>query len=271
MLKFHSNIIFSKNIFSLKASIFWGKVFAISLFFLICSNSKASAKTAGNYLGVDLVTSKIAVQNIQYFIDQTKVHRHTNPTSVRSYGISYNYAFNYKNFFIAPGLIFENNRVLNHLNRQSNNDHLINNFGTSYAYLKKRYGIKFDLGYDMDDNIAVFLTFGQALNYYKNYSSNIPLFKYDGKAYLMNTNPVFDQNPFSFSVGKKYSLFYGGGFKIRVKNNWFFNGEYNYSKFSAINHNLILKPLYDDKITYPFEGKFKTTLSVFKAGLSYNF
>lgn len=104
MLKFHSNIIFSKNIFSLKDSIFWGKVFAISLFYLICSNSPASAKTAGNYLGVDLVTSKITVQNIQYFIDQTKVHRYTNPTSARSYGISYNYAFNYKNFFIAPVL-----------------------------------------------------------------------------------------------------------------------------------------------------------------------
>lgn len=269
MFKFQSKLT-NNNVFHVKYFVYSFKVLTITLFFLINFNHSLNAKTSGNFLGIDLITSKNSFQNIQYFTYETEFHRHTNPSSTRSYGINYSYAFNYKNFFIAPGFVFENNRSLNHLNRQSNTGHLINNYGTSYNSIKKRYGIKFDVGYDLNDNIAVYATIGQALNYYKNYNSNIHLFKYDGKNYGRSEKPVFDQNPFSFSAGKKHSLFYGGGFKIRIKDNWYFNGEYSKTKLSTINHNLILKPL-DGILIYPFEGKFNIDLSIFKVGLSYNF
>lgn len=259
----------------------------ISLIFLTSINN-LHAKTQGNYLEVNFITSNVNFQNIKYFPTKISKNRHTNSSSTYSFGVNYSYAFNYNNFFIAPGLIFEKNNAKNFLNRQSTQDHLPSLHGTSYNLIKKRYGIKLDLGYDFNDNIALFATLGQAVNYYKNNSSNFRLFSYTGNAPWIIEKPTLASNPFATSTGKKYALFYGGGFRLKIRENWYFVGEYNRSKISSINFNPNLTPISpsyldsegnlfdktnDDRLPYGVSNytKFKTILEVYKAGLSYNF
>ena len=260
-------------------------LFTLISLIILTSINNSHAKTQGNYLEVNFITSNVNFQNIKYFPTKISKNRHTNSSSTYSFGVNYSYAFNYNNFFIAPGLIFEKNNAKNFLNRQSSQDHLPSFFGTSYNLIKKRYGIKLDLGYDFNDNIALYATLGQAVNNYKNNSSNFTKYSFNGKPPFEDIPNSINQDPFTISSGKKHALFYGGGFRINIKENWYFVGEYNRSKISTINFNQNLTPIapyyidaqgvfFDNTAThYKVSNytKFKTILEVYKAGLSYNF
>lgn len=293
-LLLYSNIKFwqqtIKKVFFPKKSISVKNLYLVSMiYFSLSLNSNIFAKTVGNYFGVDLVTTSINFQNFQYFQNNNMVHRHTNPSSKQSYGFNYSYAVNYNNFFLAPGIIYEKNNTLNNLNRQSNFEFIPVLYGKNYNSVKERYGIKLDFGYDLSDNVAIFATLGKAINYYKNQSSAI---RYeDLTGLLTNVNdsaayPAVTENPFRISKGKKHALFYGGGLKIKIKNNWYLTSEYNQSKFTTNNNglsqNLKLVPqasivngalYYDGQFLYniPKANKFKTIMRVYKLGISYNF
>lgn len=260
------------------------KFFILTFLIILIFKNNLHAKTQGNFFEANFITSNVYIQNIKYFPTIISKNRSTNTSSTHSFGLSYSYAINYNNFYIAPGLIFEKNNAKNTLNRQSSQDHLTWLYGDSYNLIKKRYGIKIDLGYDLNDNIAIFATIGEALNYYKNNNSNYRKYSFDGKIYSYIIPKTLDQNPFKISSGKKHALFYGGGFRLKIKKNWYFVGEYNRSKILTINFNPNLIPITpynvdsegifnDDIIPYRVSNftKFKTTLQVFKAGLSYNF
>ena len=258
-------------------------------YFLLSFNSSVFAITVGNYFGVDLVTTSLNFQNLQYFQSSTMSHRHTNSSSTQSFGLNYNYAINYDNFFLAPGIIFEKNDTLNNLNRQSNNNGIEKYYKKSFSSIKKRYGIKLDLGYDISNEIAVYGTIGKAVNYYKNFSSSIRYDDYTGLIegpYCSVACPAVTENPFRVAGGKKHALFYGGGFRMKIKNDWYLTGEYNQSKFSTNNHglneNLKLAPqanivngafYYDGEFLYNIAktNKFKNVMKVYKLGISYNF
>lgn len=287
---FFSNIKLWQSIIKIKFSVI-KKFFLLSItYFIINFNSTIFAKTVGNYIGANLVTTSINFQNVRYFENNTEVHRHTNPSSKQSYGLGYSYAVNYNNFFLSPGVIYEKNKTMNNLNRQSNSNFLSTQFGKSFNSVNKRYGVKLDFGYDINDEVAFFATIGKAVNYFKNYSSTIYYEDYTGLlrgATDPAAYPSVTENPFKITSGKKHALFYGGGFRIKIKNDWYLTGEYNESKFSTNNNglseNLKFAPearIVDGQLYYEGSGilykisktnKFKTVMKVYKLGISYNF
>ncbi len=99
-------------------------------------SSMAFAKTEGNYVGVDLLATKFreAFDKKESGLDV-------------GLGVNYKYAINFNNFFIAPGVYFDYNNadVSNNANK---------------AELDYSYGTKVDLGYDITDKIATFVSIG---------------------------------------------------------------------------------------------------------------
>lgn len=120
----------------------------ISIAATITTSSAALAKTAGNYVGVNVVNSDVDHQynNGAAQFNEKKV----------GYGADYKYAINFNdNFFIAPGVFAEANnlRALN-----TSGDIIENDY---------RYGAKVDLGHDVTDNLAIYFTNGLSANHYK--------------------------------------------------------------------------------------------------------
>ena len=75
---------------------------------------------------------------------------------------------------------------------------------------------------------------------------------------------------------KKWALFFGGGFWIKLHKNWLLNGEYNYTKFNS-NTKTQEQPVIDrnsnkqDQETESVKNLFKNTIQIFKLGINYNF
>ncbi|MDA7705517.1 outer membrane beta-barrel protein [Rickettsiales bacterium] len=124
----------------------------------VCSlmSSLASAKTEGNYVGIDLVQTQTSAT-------KTKDGNGTTPNSTTfkvrdenniSLGLNYKYAFNFNNFFIAPGVLVDYANVSAH-------DSVNDSWNLDY-----RLGLNIDLGYDITDKIAVFAKTGLVNNYY---------------------------------------------------------------------------------------------------------
>jgi opacity protein-like surface antigen len=103
------------------------------------ATSSAFAKTEGSYVGVDLLAT-------EYKLINTDGSR-TNNTSY-GIGANYKYAFNFDKIFVAPGVFYNHNRAE------------IKNLQGGRGQLKYSYGAKADLGYDITDKFAPFVTLG---------------------------------------------------------------------------------------------------------------
>ena len=110
------------------------------------SSVSAFAKTSGNYAGIDLIYSEVE-------LDQTSTSTIRSGDQV-SVGVNYKYAFNFDNFFVAPGVFFDYTNIGA---KASNGDEWDLDF---------RYGAKIDLGYDITDKFAAFVNVGAANNHY---------------------------------------------------------------------------------------------------------
>ncbi len=103
------------------------------------ATSSAFAKTEGSYVGLDLLATKYKIFNsdnsrkddIDYGV-----------------GVNYKYALNFDNVFVAPGVFYN-----------YNNAEVKNEFGGKVK-IKYSYGVKADIGYDITDKIATFVTLG---------------------------------------------------------------------------------------------------------------
>ncbi len=143
------------------------KLLAAASLVAVVSTSSAFAKTEGNYVGVDLLATQIKVLND----DNAR-------KSNFGYGVGLNYkhAFNFNNFFVAPGAFYN----FNHAEVKADGDK---------TKLEYSYGVKADFGYDINDKFAAFTTFGYQENRLKGFG--------DGKETLES---------FIYGVGVKYSL-----------------------------------------------------------------
>jgi opacity protein-like surface antigen len=117
------------------------KLLAAASVAAIVSSSGAFAKTEGNYVGVDLLATTYKTS------DRSDKHADTRV----GFGVNYKYAFNFDGLFIAPGVFYNaNNAKSEHQGWEEK--------------LDNSYGIKADLGYDLTDNFAPFVTFGYQEN-----------------------------------------------------------------------------------------------------------
>lgn len=135
----------------------------------------ANAKTQGHYVGIDWINSK--TKNT-YTVDGDSSPSKYNDKSSYGIGLNYKYAFNFNDFFVAPGVFF---------------DKL--GFGYDSVELQYRLGAKLDLGYDINDKFAVYFTNGFANTNYK-YLPN-------DRSTNKNTTEYMD---YFYGIGASYGL-----------------------------------------------------------------
>lgn len=211
--------------------------------------SQAYAKTEGNYIGVDVLRSTAKVKSTSTLADDNigsaaPYYNHDKKDSAYGFGVNYKYAFNFNNFFIAPGVSYD----------LLNNDVKAGYQGFSSVpssqniKLKSRLTAQANLGYDINDQFAAYIPVGvSSFNYEMNTSDT-----YFGGSKL-NTK----------TTGNKTAAFIGLGFSYQPVKNWVVNLEYN--KYQN------LKITSGTATTAGGQISAKTNVDVMKLGLAYRF
>lgn len=115
--------------------------------------SSAFAKNEGNIVGVNLLRAS----NINQYQKSGSASANYGKfkDSSTGLGVSYKYAFNFDNVFLAPGVFFDK---LGLKAKDQDGDSVSSNY---------RYGTKLDVGYDITDSFAAYLSTGLANTNYK--------------------------------------------------------------------------------------------------------
>ncbi len=248
------------------------KIF-IFLFILLFSKN-LNARTVGNYVGIDIIKTALSFSDVRtiYQTNEVKKSIESVPKPSYSFGFKYNYALNYRGFFISPGLIYEKNNNRGYFNSDGNARSAKEYFGRSYSQINQRLGAKIDLGGDINEDFSIYGTVGHALNYYRSFSS-----LYNNEYYYdSNSQLIVKNNPWKLNKDKRWAPFFGGGFRIKLSKNWLLNGEYNYTKFNFSTKNQEQPILDSYTLEQNQEGAstkkiFKNTIQIFKLGINYNF
>jgi len=254
------------------------KITTIVVFFILFYPTILNARTVGNYIGIDLIKTNLSfsTEETRYYMNKNSQYMksiQTDPSSKYSFGLKYNYALNYRGFFIAPGLIYEENKVKNYFNRSSEDDGAPSySFGNSYSKITKRYGVKIDIGADINEDFSIYGTIGQAVNHYQSYGGLYA--KYKTEMIEPYTDYYYEpvKNSWKINKGKKIAPFFGGGFRIKIHKNWLLNGEYNYTRFTIdtkAEDFLINNLAYRD--TEAINKYYNNNISIFKLGINFNF
>lgn len=201
------------------------KLFIIASAIVIFSTNSAIAKTEGNYLGVYGMLAKITPKDQSSTIYQ--VSRNAN-RQIRG-GFNYQYAFNFNDFFLSPEVFID---ALSLSNKAEG--------GSDKLTINTRYGIKANIGYDVNEKFSPYLSFGAATAEYSSQK-------------LDNSYSTITQS------GSRSSAIYGIGTNIRIHENLVANLEYNMQ-------NLTLSQGTGDGL-----GNYKTRINTFRFGVSYNF
>lgn len=227
------------------------------IIFLIQANT-AFSRTSGNYVGVDFIKTNLSFSKHSYYRNYSNKSVHTHPTSGYSLGLKYSYAFNYKNFFIAPGLIFEFNNTKNNLNASTaRSESLLDYQGATYSKIDRRYGAKIDIGFDFNDYFSAYSTYGYAINYFTNYSSS----------YYEKQFPNDSAKWFTYK-SHRTAPFVGAGLRVKINDNWLINAEYNRTRFVTLTK---AKNIYGDVsgTEMPHKIKFDNNINIIKLGINY--
>ena len=233
------------NIFQKMKKIF----LATALIFSILSSS-AFAKTEGFYLGADFIGTKSTYISSTYYVGDEETSVKQIPSNKHtSYGFGFNskYAFNFNNFFIAPGVFLEQNSVGGAKNIHRDPNNIFNVIDS--LQVRNRYGVKMDFGYDIG-RVAPYLTIG-----------------YSGISYKTRTNGQDSDNKLFTKdrKGRASNIFYGAGIKYSATRNVDLSVEYNYQKFTAGTK------VPDQSTDYISRINFISRLDIVKVGLSYKF
>ncbi len=115
--------------------------------------SSAFAKTEGNIVGVNLL--RASATNEYQKTEATASNYASFKDSSTGAGVSYKYAFNFDQIFVAPGVFFDQLS----LKAKDQDDDTVS--------ASHRYGAKVDVGYDITDNFSAYVTGGLANMSYK--------------------------------------------------------------------------------------------------------
>ncbi len=249
------------------------KIKLFIILFILFFSTNLQARTVGNYVGIDLIKTNLSFSMEKTIFETNKIEKsvQTAPSSKHSFGFKYNYALNYRGFFISPGLIYERNNVKNHLNYSSaDGDSKLNFYGKSYSKIAQRYGIKLDLGGDISNDFSIYGTVGHAVNYYESYGSLYHDVVYSDPNGEDGVNKI-TENPWQLNKGRKSAPFFGGGFRIKLYKNWLLNGEYNHTRFTIDTKASPKDFTKGDNITLPIKMLFNNNINIFKLGINLNF
>lgn len=213
----------------------------------ILLTAEANAKTEGSYLGVDVIRNSARVKsNSNLAFDQannSEYYNHNKKDSAYGLGVNYKYAFNFNNFFIAPGVSYNllGNDVKAGFAGHSNDPYSQN------LKLKSQLTLQGNFGYDVSDKFAAYIPLG------------VSSFNYE-----LNTKDVISSGSVTTKkTGNETAFFFGLGFSYQPIQNWVVNLEYN--KFQSL------------KITSPAAtvsgGRIvaNTDVDALKLGVSYKF
>ncbi len=198
-------------------------IFAASIY----NGSQAFAKTEGGYLETSVLRAKVKTEWKDF--DQTT----KKDDSATGYGLAYKYAFNYNDFFLAPGIFYD------HIGSKTALVQADTSSGT--FSVKDRYGVKLDLGYDISDQFAVYGMLGLASVSYD--------VKFDNLLVLAH------------QTGHKSSMIGGLGLAYHMHKNVTLSLEYNKQK--ALDIKVGGGALVQDS--------FKTSIDTMKFGVAYHF
>ncbi len=210
--------------------------------------TSAYAKTEGNYFGIDVLRSTAQVKSTSTLASDNvgsaaPYYNHNKKDSAYGFGLNYKYAFNFNNFFVAPGISYDflNNDV------KSNHITASNNYFSQNVKLKSAVSLRANLGYDINDQFAVYVPVG------------ISQFQYD-----INTTDVSAGSSVSQKKSSnKSAAFIGFGFSYEPVKNWVMNLEYN--KYQNLKLTSGTATVDGGQISA------KTNVSMVKLGLAYRF
>ncbi len=84
------------------------KIKLFIILFILLFSTNLQARTVGNYVGIDLIKTNLSFSMEKTIFETNKIEKsvQTTPSSSHSFGFKYNYALNYRGFFISPGFFF---------------------------------------------------------------------------------------------------------------------------------------------------------------------
>ena len=139
---------------------------ALSTAFLATSLSNTSlAKTQGHYVGISAINTEINITKEQYDAGSITLGAYSNKRDYDKinkfgFGLEYKYAFNYKNFFIAPKISYDYNNIdeytQNLILTQDKDFISIGYLFNLHTKSKQSYGIGFDIGYDINSKLSIY-------------------------------------------------------------------------------------------------------------------
>jgi opacity protein-like surface antigen len=212
-------------------------------------SSQANAKTEGNYLGLDVIRSSAKVKSSSSLASDNAgngaaYYSHNKKDSSYGVGVNYKYAFNFNNFFIAPGVSYD---LLNNDVKAG----FAGRAGDPYSQsmkLKSRLTLQANLGYDITDQFAAYIPVGiSSFGYELNTNDN------DGAGTVRRTK----------KTGSESAGFIGLGFSYEPVKNWVVNLEYN--RFQSIKVSSATATSAGGRINT------KTDIDMAKLGLAYRF
>lgn len=211
--------------------------------------SQAYAKTEGNYFGVDVLRSTTKAKSYSSLAnDNTNgneiYYDHSNRRdSHRGVGLNYKYAFNFNNFFVAPGISYD---FLNN-NMKAGYASSSTSYFSQTVKLNSAFSLRANLGYDINDQFAFYVPVG------------ISQFNYEIKTTDANSTTTLNSKRSS----NKSAAFIGLGFSYQPIKNWVVNLEYN--KYQSLKLTSATATIDGGQIIS------KTNISMMKLGLAYRF
>jgi opacity protein-like surface antigen len=198
---------------------------------------KPKVKSKGNQLGVDFVYS---FAKHRYRTDTAYISRDQFDNSAPGVGANYKYFFNLDNVmplpplvptFIAPSIFYEKIGTT------------AKDYNEENISLNNRYGVKLDLGLDMTDSFAMYVTAGAG-----------------SLGYTID----WEESSNNKKTARQIGLVYGGGINYSPIKHLVFNIEYNIQDID----------LKTPKVDTGGAGNIieaETTLKVLKIGMAYRF
>ncbi|MBM5782828.1 MAG: porin family protein [Pelagibacterales bacterium] len=211
-------------------------------------STSSYAKTEGNYVGIDVLRSTAKVKSTSTLASDNSgsaepYYNHSKKDSAYGVGLNYRYAFNFNNFFVAPGISYEflNNEIKSGFASTSDN------YFSQKTNLKSSLSLRANLGYDINDQFAVYVPVG------------ISQFYYDIKTADSDGSSVVNAK----KSNSKSAAFIGFGFSYEPVKNWVMNLEYN--KYQNLKITSGTATIAGGQISA------KTNVDVVKLGLAYRF
>ena len=215
------------------------------------TSGASKIKTQGHYFGVSGVLNKLIYHEESSTFNTPKESiKPSSSGNGTGMGVSYKYALNFNDFFIAPGFFYEKlNTSVNGSTKAYPDPE--NNFAK--VDIKNRYGFFADVGYDFNQFISPYFIAGYSWARYTT-----------GNGILYKT-PEEKESQSAIKNSTAGSYVYGIGIKTAYNQNISFNFELQTQSIEMkTNTNL---PLND----YGYQANYKGRLNTLKLGAFYNF